>query len=368
MLARAALEGCQRMNWSPDIVHCHDWHAALAPAYMKSNYSWDGLLARSRSLITIHNIAYQGVFDEKSVRAVGLADRGDLLSPDGGNPPSEINFLRSGILLADGVSTVSPTHAVEIQTAEYGMGLEGLLRSRAAKVTGILNGVDYEDWTPESDPLIRHVYSPSDLAGKAKNKRLLVETNELEWDPAAPVVGIVSRLVEQKGIDLMFSPLPEVLHRENVRLILLGTGEARYEEFFERLQSHYPEKVSFRREFNQELAHRIVAGSDLFLMPSRYEPCGLTQMYCLKYGTVPLVRKTGGLADSVTAFDEAGDAGTGFVFERYAAGQFEEALREALDTYARSEVWERLMLRGMEQDFSWDQQTVQYEELYRSLL
>ncbi len=365
-LTRAVLECCQRMGWGPDVMHANDWHTGLLPLYLQQHYSWDRLFARTRTLLSIHNIGYQGAFGADTLGSLDLASCSHRLYQED-LQAGRINFLKTGILYADLLSTVSRTYAREIQTAEYGMGLEALLRARADHLAGIVNGVDYADWNPETDALLPHHFSAGDLAGKLENKRHLLASLGLPFDAAAPVFGIVSRLTYQKGLDLCFEPLPEMLAWRNVRLVVLGTGEAKYEGFFAQLQQAFPEKVCYYRGYSEELAHWIEAGSDVFIMPSRYEPCGLNQMYSLRYGTVPIVRKTGGLADTVELWNPETGAGTGFVFNHFTADGLRWALAVALDTWRNREAWTRLMVNGMRQDFSWEVQGPKYVDLYRWL-
>ena len=365
-LSRAAIECCQRMSWSPDVFHCNDWHTSLLPVYLRSTYGWDRLLAASRCLLTIHNIGYQGVFGLGAVAAAGLESAESLL-PGEDLQAGNLNFLKTGILNADMVTTVSPTHAREIQTESYGMGLDGLLRRRSNRLVGILNGVDYKEWDPAHDTHLPTPYSKDDLRGKAQNKRSLLNDVSLPFTTRTPVMGMVSRLVEQKGIDLMPEVLPKILQQRSCRLIVLGSGEERYETFFFGLQDRYPDKVFFYRGYNNELAHRIEAASDIYLMPSMYEPCGLNQMYSLRYGAVPVVRRTGGLADAVQPFDVETRQGTGFLFGSFTATDFQNSLEEALDAYAKPRVWRQLVRNGMSQNFSWEKQVEKYVDLYRGL-
>jgi starch synthase len=262
---------------------------------------------------------------------------------------------------------VSRTYAEEIQTAEFGMGLEGVLASRRDVLRGIVNGVDYGDWDPATDALIPHNYTPDDLSGKSQNKKELLEQFELGFDERVPLFGIVSRLTGQKGFDLLPDILPILLQRQDIRLVVLGSGESVHEEYFQWLRDTYPTKVANYRGYNNELAHRIEAGADMFLMPSRYEPCGLNQMYSLKYGTVPIVRQTGGLADTVQAFDPATGRGTGFVFGEFRPEALLHAVRQALEVWSQPPTWARLVQNGMAQDYSWERQGREYEELYASL-
>jgi starch synthase len=366
LLGRAAIESCQRMGWAPDVFHCNDWHSALVPLDLKTVYSWDSLLASSKTLLTIHNIGYQGVFPATAIEDLGLSDHAQLLQPDDW-PADRLNFLLAGVLHADLLSTVSPTHAREIQTEEYGMGLEALLRQRSGHLVGILNGVDYEIWNPAADSLIPYHYSIEDLEGKEWNKKALLEELGLPYDPRAPALGMITRLVAQKGIDLLAQVLPDILPEKDLRLVALGSGEAKYESFFQGLQEAFPRQVRFYRGYNNDLAHRIEASCDLFLMPSLYEPCGLNQMYSLRYGTVPIVRQTGGLADAVELFDPASGEGTGVVFEHPTADALRRAIDFALELYGDRTRWRQLIHNGMSQDFSWERQIDQYIELYTRL-
>ncbi len=367
MLCRATLTSCQRLQWRPDILHSNDWHAALIPLYLRTLYARDQLFSDTRTVLTIHNIAYQGVFDAGIVDDLGIAGhekmfhRNDLAA-------GRVNFLKTGILYADTVTTVSETYAREIQTAEYGMGMEDVLKERGGSVTGILNGVDYSIWSPENDSSIPRNYSADDLAGKEVNRDELLKELGLAADPEGPVLGIVSRLVTQKGIDLMFQVLPEILAGNDVRLVVLGSGAEEYESFFAGLQDDFPGKACFHQGFDAGLAHRIEAGSDIFLMPSRFEPCGLNQMYSMRYGTVPVVRKTGGLADTVQLWNPMDGSGTGFVFTNYDAPGFRWAIQAALEAFRDAAGWRRLMQNGMAQDYSWENQGRHYLNLYSRLL
>lgn len=366
-LSRATIECCQRMGWSPEVFHCNDWHTSLLPVYLRSTYLWDDLFQSSRCLLTIHNIGYQGVFGSAALEEIGLQSQ-ELMFGSENLEAGRINLLETGILNVDLVTTVSPTHAKEIQTPAYGMGLDGLLRSRADRLAGILNGVDYQEWDPAHDELLPHRYTLDNLSGKARNKRSLLHEISLPLTPRTPLIGMVTRLVQQKGIDLLPEVLPDLLDRRSCRLVVLGSGDEPYEAFFFRLQERFPDKVFFYRGYNNELAHRIEAASDIYLMPSLYEPCGLNQMYSLRYGAVPVVRRTGGLADAVQPFDAATKEGTGFLFEAFTPVGLRRALEEALETYSRSNLWRRLVRNGMSQDFSWQKQVEAYVDLYRDLI
>jgi len=367
LLTRAAIESCQRMGFAPQIFHCHDWHTAFVPLLLRSVYAWDALFAATRTVLTIHNIGYQGIFSAGAAGDLGLGPAAHLLHQDDLRH-GRINSLKHGIMYADTITTVSPTYAREICTEQYGMGLEGTLRMRSKAVTGILNGVDYSEWNPATDKYVPYQYSPEDLSGKQKTRQHLLKMLRLKSGRSTAVLGIVSRLTVQKGLDLLFDVMPGILARRDLDCIVLGSGEARYEEFFTHLQQRFPQRVVFHRGYHDELAHLIEAGSDMFLMPSLYEPCGLNQMYSLKYGTVPIVRRTGGLADSVMLFDPDTGQGTGVVFDDYSGAALGWAINAALDLYRDRPLWTRMMLNGMEQDFSWERQGAQYVQLYESMV
>jgi starch synthase len=367
LLTRAAIESCQRLGFAPQIFHCNDWHTAFAPLYLRSLYGWDKLFASTRTVLTIHNIGYQGIFGATAVGDLGLGDAQHLLHQDdlhGGR----INSLRHGVMYADVITTVSPTYAREICTDQYGMGLQGDLRARGTAVLGILNGVDYTEWNPTTDPNLPHHYGAEDLSGKTRMKQFLVRTLKLELGRRVPLFGMVTRMTVQKGIDLLFESLPRALANRNLRLVVLGSGESRYEEFFATLQRAHRGKVVFHRGYSEKLAHLIEAASDIFMMPSLYEPCGLNQMYSLKYGTVPIVRRTGGLADSVELYDPDTGAGDGIVFNDYTPAAVSWAINIAVDLYQNRAVWTRIMLNGMAKDFSWEKQGARYVELYTRLV
>ena len=363
LLSRAALESVQRMGWGPDLLHCHDWHTALTPIFLKFLYNWDRLFDRTRTVLTLHNAAYQGVVDAALVNDLDLGPYQQWLET-GRLAAGELNFLRTGLLHADVITAVSRTYAQEIQVPGHGFGLDGLLRARTNRVIGIVNGVDYGDWDPATDPYLPHPYSAADLSGKAEMKRALLSGMGLEAETAAPVLGIVSRLTSQKGFDLGFSVLPELLSRRDVRLIILGSGEERYESFFTELARRFPGRAVFYRGYNERLAHWIEAGADIFLMPSRFEPCGLNQMYSLRYGTPPVVHRTGGLADTVVGWDPWNGGGTGFLFDGFHPEAFAWALSNALAAFEDREGWAKLMQNGMAQNFSWDIQGREYLDLY----
>ncbi len=364
---RAAFICCQRMQWAPQILHCNDWHTGFAPLFLKAAYSWDRVFASCRSVLTIHNIGYQGIFGSASVADVGLGANTYMLHQDDLRA-GRVNPLRTGILYADAITTVSPTHAREICTDQYGMGLQDSLRARAAALTGILNGVDYDEWDPRHDRFLPQRFDSGSLHVKRQLKREFLGRMQLNVPESTPLAGIVTRLASQKGIDLMFDSLPQVLDWREMALVALGSGDAQYEEFFAGLQESYPGRVAFHRGYDNELAHWIEAASDLFLMPSQYEPCGLNQMYSLRYGTVPVVRRTGGLADSVQNFDPGSGEGTGIVFNDYDSEALEWGLNTALDLYEEPANWARMVANAMACDFSWQRQGALYVDVYRKLL
>ncbi|MCP3979859.1 MAG: glycogen synthase GlgA [bacterium] len=366
LLSRAVFECCQRMAWAPDVLHCHDWHTALIPLLRRTVYEWDQLFQATRTLVTIHNIGYQGVFPSSMLDELGLDGWSHMFDQEEMRE-GRVNFLRTGLIYADAITTVSPSYAREIQTPEYGMGLSDLLRARSDRLTGILNGVDYDEWSPERDRYIPHRYSRARPEAKAKNKAYLLQQMGLSSEGDAPLIGIVSRLTAQKGFDLCFEVLPEILAERELRLCVLGSGETKYEEFFDWLSGHFPGRVAYFRGYSEELAHLIEAGSDMFLMPSRFEPCGLNQMFSLRYGTIPIVRRTGGLGDSVELFDVDKGTGTGFVFDRFESGALRWAMEYALRSYAKPEQWRGLMQNAMARNYSWEKQVEDYLEIYRWL-
>jgi starch synthase len=354
------------MGWAPDVFHVNDWQTALVPLLLRSRYAWDQLFARTKTLLTIHNLGYQGAFSSDIVRHLDLGPHSHLLHQDD-QRAGVVNFLKHGLLFADLLSTVSPTYAREIQTGSYGFGLDEVLYARREKLVGILNGVDYTEWNPQTDVHIAQRYSERSLYRKEKNKVVLHEKLGLAYDKDAPLCGIVSRLSHQKGFDLLFDSLPAFLARTNLRLAVLGSGEPDLEGFFTGMQHRFPGRVCFWRGFNNELAHMIEAGSDLFLMPSRYEPCGLNQMYSLKYGTVPVVRRTGGLADTVEPWNAISGEGTGFVFDHFTSEGLLWALSVAITTFADRKNWIALMKNGMGRDYSWAHQAREYVATYERL-
>ncbi len=371
VLCWASLILCQRLGFSPDIVHANDWQTALLPLLLRTMFAWDRLFEQTRTVLTIHNIGHQGAFDARVLPETGLGPAAHQLHQDQLRQ-GRLNFLLTGILYAHAITTVSPTYAREIQRPEHGVGLDPFLRDRADVLFGILNGVDEHEWSPEHDVHLTHRYSEGSLEGKELCKQDLLRSAGLPYAEHVPVIGVVSRLAWQKGFDLCFGVLPKLLARRAVQLVVLGTGEPKYEELFEALARRFPRQVAYRAAFSEPLAHMIEAGSDMFLMPSRYEPCGLNQMYSLRYGTPPIVHRTGGLADTVAAFDRRTGGGTGFVFEHFDEAGLRFGLEQALAAWGtgRGEDrarWRVLQRNGMRQRFGWAERVASYERVYRGI-
>ncbi len=362
----AVLPVCQALDFHPHVIHCHDWQSALATIYLKNRWQEEPVLAGAKSLLTIHNLAYQGLFPQDRYHLLGLD--WSLFCIDGLEYYGQINLLKGGIICADAINTVSPTYSLEIQTPELGYGLEGVLRHRAAVVSGILNGVDYAEWSPETDPLIPAHFSRKDLKGKAADKAALMEAFGLDRSRAqAPILAMISRLADQKGFDLVAQVLPQLMARD-VMVVILGTGEEKYHRWLEKEAPKYPGKLGVKIAFNNQLAHLIEAGADMFLMPSRYEPCGLNQIYSMKYGTIPVGRATGGLVDTITPVNPKTGKGTGFLFEEYSPEAFLKALHTALADYENQKLWPKIMQNAMAQDFSWKVSARAYLDLYNRLI
>ncbi len=357
VLARAALAAA-RFLFAPRIFHCHDWQAGLVPAYLRTTFATDPTFVDVKTLFTVHNLGYQGLFPKTALADIAL-DSG-VYRPDGMEFFGRVSLIKGGIAFADALNTVSPAYAREIQTPEYGFGLDGALRARGDVLTGILNGVDYREWSPDVDPLIPANYSADDLSGKRVCKERLVGEFGLPREAMdRPLVGIVSRFTRQKGTDLIAAAAAGLV-AEDLYIVALGTGDPEYEEFFRRMAAEYPGRIAALIGFDNGLAHRIEAGADMFLMPSRYEPCGLNQIYSLRYGTVPVVRSTGGLDDTI-------EEGTGFKFAEYSGEALLAAVRVAVRAYADQELWHAMMRRGMQKDFSWRSSACAYSALYRRL-
>ncbi len=361
--ARAVLEVLKREP--PHILHAHDWQSALAVTFLKAQPHLYPQLSSMKTVFTVHNLGYQGIFGHPDWHLLNLD--GTLFTPRYLEFYGNINFLKGGLVYADAITTMSPTYAEEIKTAEWGFGLEGVFQERASSLVGILNGVDYDVWNPQTDALIAKTYGTTNLEGKKVCKADLQQSFNLPQNPDIPLVGMVSRLVAQKGCDLLEKALYD-LQTRNIQFVLLGAGDARYQDFFRRVAGQYPGKVGVRIGFDEALAHRVIAGSDMFLMPSRYEPSGLTQIYSLRYGTIPVVRATGGLKDTVGEFDPNTGKGSGFLFRPYDVAALLEAIDRALLMFSRKEEWTMLMKNAMAADFSWDRSARAYHDLYRKLV
>lgn len=362
---KAIIDFVQKKNWQPDIVHAHDWQAALLPVYIRVTEKENLFFANTKTVMTIHNMAYQGKFPKSRYHLLGLPEKLHYATA-----PMEFfgetNFLKGGISFADKVTTVSETYAGEIQ-GPLGCGLEGVLKQRSKDVVGILNGADYSVWSPEKDRQLPFRYKPGNMSGKKKDKVELLKT--LGWRAAegVPLMGMITRLVEQKGVNLVVEGAKKIFALD-LQMVILGSGDKKIERELDWLQSEYPRKLKVILKFDEKLAHQIEAGADMFLMPSLFEPCGLNQMYSLKYGTPPIVHKTGGLADSVTDYVKNTGTGTGFVFENFTVDSMIDAINRAVELYAKRSKWSQLVKNGMRQNFSWNQSAVKYQELYSSLV
>jgi starch synthase len=365
LFSRAAIQFARQSPAPPDVFHCHDWQSALIPVILKHENSNDRFFERTRTVFTIHNMGYQGLFDAAVMKSAGLP--ASSFHIQGLEFYGKVNYLKGGITFANAITTVSVKYSQEIQTAEFGHGLEGVVRSRAADVHGILNGIDYSDWSPAVDRFIIKNYTPESLDGKLECKLDLLKEYHLPEQLTRPLIGIISRLDDQKGFDLVSEGIETILSSGPL-FAVLGSGKPKYESLLQRIAGAYPQQFGLRLAFDNKLAHKIEAGADLFLMPSRYEPCGLNQLYSLKYGTVPVVRATGGLDDTVEHFNPSTGQGTGFKFNDYTARALAATVREALETYKNREVWRRLMRSGMTKDFSWNASAGRYIRLYTSLL
>jgi len=362
--SRSILEAALAFHLQPDIIHGNDWQTGLTPVYLKTLYR-SSPLAEAASIFTIHNIGYQGLFWHYDMPMTNLG--WELFTPRALEFYGKLNFLKGGIVFADAVNTVSRKYMEEIQTPEMGFGLDGVLRDRHADLYGILNGVDYGEWSPASDPFIRKKYNPSDLTGKRDCKSDLQRVFGLTVREDIPLIGVISRLVEQKGFDLIAAILEDMI-KLGLQFVLLGTGEEEYHLLLENFRQKHPKQIGMKFAFDNALAHKIEAGSDIFLMPSRYEPCGLNQIYSLKYGTVPVVRATGGLDDTIEDYNPISEEGNGFKFKDYSASGLLETIKRCLPIYRNRPLWEKLMIRGMAADFSWEQSANAYLKVYQVTL
>lgn len=361
--SRGVLELLKIIDFKPHIIHTNDWQTGLIPCYLKSElYSNDPFYLNIKTVFTIHNIAYQGLFWHLDMPLLGLD--WSYFTQDKLEFYGKINFLKAGIVYADAITTVSSTYAKEIQTTEYGCGLEGIIKMRSKDLIGILNGVDYNIWNPETDSLIVKNYSANNIRGKSANKRELKRIFGLSNDKF-PIIGMITRLVEQKGIPIIMQAMDELM-KLDVQMVIMGTGNPEYESFFLNAKDRFKGKIGVNIAFNERLAHLIEAGSDMFLMPSRYEPCGLNHLYSLKYGTIPIARKTGGLADAIIPYDSQKGGGNGFLFEHYNHREMLKSIKEAIEIY-HTKKWRKLISRAMISDFSWEQSARKYLEVYNKI-
>lgn len=367
VFARAALEYARLTEWRPSIIHVHDWQAGLVPVYQKMQLSLDPYVGGVPVVFTIHNLAFQGVFPAATLDTIGLSH--DVMHVQAMEYWGNINYLKGGVNFSEKITTVSPGYASEIVRPDLGFGLDGVLARRADDLVGILNGIDTSRWSPVADPFVPASFGADDLTGKRDAKRaLLAEVGMPDNDAAlaTPVIGVVSRLTDQKGFDLVAESATDLMTLD-ARWVMLGNGEARYEQLWKALAARHPDRVSATIGFNEKLAHHIEAGADMFLMPSRFEPCGLNQLYSLRYGTVPIVRATGGLNDTVQDINGVPNAGNGFKFRDYTASALLETVKRALALYRDTEAWKRVQQRGMREDHSWDVSATAYVKLYEDV-
>jgi starch synthase len=368
VFSRAALEFARLSGQRPSIIHAHEWQTGLVPAYQKMHFSHDPIVGGVPSIFTIHNLAFQGIFPAATLDEIGLG--WEVFNVQAMEYFGKISYLKAGINFSEKITTVSPNYAREVVTPEMGFGFNGVLARRQSDLVGILNGIDTERWNPAADAFVAAPFSARNLAGKRKAKALLLEHAGLPHDKASlarPVIGLIARLTDQKGMDLIAAAADDLMSLDAAWTIL-GNGEARYEDLWRSLATRYPDRVSVKIGFDERLAHHIESGADAFLMPSRFEPCGLNQMYSLRYGTVPIVRATGGLEDTIEDYDPRTGAGTGFKFVEYTPVAMLEAVRRALEVYRNPAVWKRIQQQGMQQDHSWDVSAREYVKVYRTSL
>jgi starch synthase len=363
LFCRAALELTHTLDWAPDILHCHDWHTAIIPNWMQTIYKDDPHFAHTATVYTIHNLAYQGIFGYRILEVAGVAEEG-FLYPDVPELADVVDLMGRGILFADVVNTVSPRYAREILTSEFGERLDPILRERKDRLYGILNGIATDELDPARDPYIAERYDAFSLEKRPANKRALQEQFGLPVEERTPLIGIISRLTDEKGFGLMDQIMLPLLEQD-IHLVVAGTGDQHYHHMLQRLATHFPRQASVHLTFSAETSQRIFAGADMLLMPSRFEPCGITQMVAMRYGCIPIVHRTGGLADTVQEFDPIANTGNGFSFTRYQPYQLFAAIVRALEAYKFQGRWQELMQRAMLADYSWDASAEQYVALYR---
>jgi starch synthase len=362
---RATLEGLKRLAWQPDVIHCHDWHTALIPNWLKTVYKHDPFFADTSCVYTIHNLAYQGIFGHRVLEIAGVDEFGFIAHPDTPHLNDVVDFMGRGIYYADIINTVSETYAREILQPEYGEGLDPLLRDRRDRLFGVLNGIDAESYNPATDAYIAATYDAGELSGKLECKRDLQREVGLPTERDVAVIGAISRLSDQKGFDLIDAVIEPLLRHLPVQVVIMGTGDQRYHDRLSQMAAHFPEQLAVQLTFNDTLRRKIYAGSDMFLMPSRFEPCGLGQMIALRYGSIPVVRATGGLADTVSDFVPGPEHGNGFTFGPYDHMALYAALVRAVETYKHSALWRKLVLRALAADHSWAASARRYVDLYR---
>lgn len=365
LFCRATLEGIKLLDWKPDIIHCHDWHTAIVPNWLKTIYRDDPFYQTTACVYTVHNLAYQGIFGHRVLEIAGVDEFGFIAHPDMPHLNDVVDFMGRGIYYADIVNTVSETYAEEILTPEYGEGLDPLLRDRRDRLYGVLNGIDVEYNNPANDAYIAANYTSGNISGKAACKLDLQREAGLPQNQGVPIVGAISRLADQKGFDLIESVIEPLLRNHDVQVIILGTGDQRYHERFNEIHARFPKRLKAFLTFNASLAQKIYAGSDMFLMPSRFEPCGLGQMIALRYGSIPIVRATGGLADTVRDFDPTTGEGNGFSFKPYDSMALYAAIVRAIENYRYRNTWQQLTIRAMSADHSWEASGRKYIDLYR---
>lgn len=361
---KSVLEALRLMDSAPDVIHCHDWQTALIPVYVKTRATSAAFCDTVKTVFTIHNLAYQGVFSKETFDLTGLPEH--VFSSDGLEFYGKCNFMKAGILYSDRITTVSKRYAEEIQMTDFGCGLEGVIKSRRNALTGILNGVNVEEWDSTTEKNITVNFAAAELDKKYINKGVLQKENGLPVDRETPLFGMVCRLVDQKGLDILNDILPDLM-KLDLQLVILGTGDSRYHATFKRYAGDFPKKLSVNILFDDQMAKRIYAGSDVFLMPSQFEPCGLGQLIAYRFSTVPLVRQTGGLADTVIDFNKVTGTGTGFVFSEYTGIALLEAIKKAVAYYKEKKIWKTMVENGTRLDFSWKKSAEQYVHVYEEI-
>lgn len=367
LFAKGVLETLKILSWQPNVIHCNDWQTSLIPFLMKTQYKDDEFFKKISTLLTIHNVEFQGNFPPEKYKKTN-ADESIFKTGSNLEYYEKFSFLKTGIYYSDYVTTVSEQYAVELQSSEeYGMGFEGIFKDIKKKFSGIVNGIDYTVWDPETDEKIPVKYTYGKVNLKKENKVELLKRFNLEYKEGVPVLGIVSRLTEQKGFDLL-EEIAEDLFKMDIRMVVIGLGERKYQKMFDTLKKKYKGRIGVKFTFDEDLSHLLEAGSDIFLMPSKFEPCGLNQLFSLRYGTVPVVRKVGGLADTITEFDKKTEKGNGFVFTKYASKDFLAAIKRALKLYENPKTWKKILKNGMKQDFSWNSSAKKYSKIYEKIL